>query len=190
MTIGFIVNKWAGKMLILMILAMQGPRVCLATPNVIFDNRQTQPLAPYFNVLQNPLLKKPLTQQNTLPRLSTEELTRQRLSLMAHALPVTTPELTPGALEPQTVSLPYLERPIFVIGADPLSQDWLQRYRQRLLTLQAIGLVVNVQTPAQFAQLKQLGTPLELVALSGSSLAKQFGLQHYPVLISTSRIEQ
>jgi|CXWL01.1.fsa_nt_gi integrating conjugative element protein (TIGR03765 family) len=162
----------------------------LASLNVIFDNGQTQSIAPYFNALQNPLLKKPLTQQNTLPRLSTDDLTRQRLTLMAHALPVATPELTPGALAPQTASLPFLERPIFVIGADPLSQDWLQRYRQRLLTLKAIGLVVNVQTEAQFSLLKQLGAPLELVALSGASLASQFGFRHYPALISKSRIEQ
>lgn len=191
MTIGITAIKWAERMLIRAIIAMNFPIVCLASPTVIFDNGQTQSIAPYFKALQNPLLKGPSPpSEDALTRLPNEDLTRQRLTLIAHALPVATPELTPGPVASKTLSLPFLKRPIFVIGADPLSQDWLHHYRQRLLTLQAIGLVVNVQTEAQFSLLKQLGAPLELVALSGSSLAEQFGFRHYPALISTSRIEQ
>jgi integrating conjugative element protein (TIGR03765 family) len=79
---------------------------------------------------------------------------------------------------------------VFIIGVDTLSLQWLQHHRERLNALHAVGWVVNVQTTEQLIQLKQQVVPLELVALSGSELARQFALSHYPVLISSSRMEQ
>lgn len=98
--------------------------------------------------------------------------------------------MTPGTVTSKSIGIKSLERPVFIIGADKLSAGWLQRHRQRLQTLHAIGLVVNVNHRVQLAQLQAIGIGLDMHALPGSSLAKQFALVHYPVLISATRIEQ
>jgi integrating conjugative element protein (TIGR03765 family) len=172
--------KIAFIMALVVLHASQG----MAEPVVIFDTGKTQSLAVYL-----PAVKPPV---QTAFEVSTTaaSLNAERLPILSHSLPVTTPELTPGNVAPKTLSIPYLERPVFIIGADALSLQWLQRHSEHLNTLHAVGLVVNVETAEQLAQLKQQAAPLELVALSGSELAQQFGLSHYPVLISSARIEQ
>ncbi|WP_176371139.1 integrating conjugative element protein [Crenothrix polyspora] len=156
----------------------------MAEPVVIFDNGKTQPLAAYLPAV------KPTVQTAFEVTTTATVLNAEHLQVLSQSLPVITPELTPGNVAPKTLSIPYLERPVFIIGADALSLQWLQQHRERLNTLHAVGWVVNVETVAQLKQLKQQTTPLELVALSGSELAQQFGLDHYPALISTNRIEQ
>jgi integrating conjugative element protein (TIGR03765 family) len=174
------VKKTVFVMTLTMMYAHQG----LAKPVVIFDNGKTQPLTAYL-----PAVKLPV--QNAFQASTTATIfNADRLQVLAHSLPVTTPDLTPGKVLPKAVSIPYLERPVFIIGADVFSLQWLQRHRERLNTLHAVGWVVNVENAKQLAQLKQQAAPLELVALSGSELAQQFGLSHYPVLISSARIEQ
>lgn len=172
-------------------VAMSLPMPVPAAPTVIFDSGQTQSLVPYFKAVKT---QGEIIAQMQLPpslaALPVEGSTSERLKILAQALPVMTPEMTPGAVASQTLNMPYLERPVFVVGADRLSAQWLQQHQQRLNTLHAVGLVVNVDNAGQLAQLKQIGAPLELYALPGSSFAKQFALSHYPALISASRIEQ
>jgi integrating conjugative element protein (TIGR03765 family) len=172
--------KIASAMALAILHASQG----LAEPVVIFDSGKTQPLAAYLPAVKS-------TVQTAFEVTTTATvLNAEHLQVLSQSLPVITPELTPGNVAPKTLSIPYLERPVFIIGADALSLQWLQQHRERLNTLHAVGWVVNVETVVQLKQLKQQTTPLELVALSGSELAKQFALSHYPVLISTGRIEQ
>lgn len=157
------------------------------TPTVIFDNGHTQSLVPYFKAIK---VQSP-TQPNSSPTaMPVEGLANERQQLLSRSLPVRTPELTPGHFTPKTIAIPYLERPVFMVGADRLSLQWLEQHHKRLNALQAVGLVVNVETAQQLAQLKQSVAPLELYALPGTSFAKQFTLTHYPALISASRIEQ
>jgi integrating conjugative element protein (TIGR03765 family) len=172
------------KTVFVMALAILHASQGMAEPVVIFDSGKTQPLAAYL-----PAVKPPVQTAFEVSTTATV-LNAERLQVLSQSLPVITPELTPGQVEPKTLSIPYLERPLFIIGADAVSLQWLQQHRGRLSTLNAVGWVVNVQTAEQLAQLKQQASPLELVALSGSELAQQFGLSHYPVLISSARIEQ
>jgi integrating conjugative element protein (TIGR03765 family) len=109
---------------------------------------------------------------------------------MPAALPVQTPELTPGTLSAYATDLKYLNVPVFIVGWDTLSVAWLKLHRQRLTELHAVGMVVNMDTPAHLADLKALVPNLELYPLPGSALARTLSLAHYPALISTSRIEQ
>jgi integrating conjugative element protein (TIGR03765 family) len=59
-----------------------------------------------------------------------------------------------------------------------------------LVQLQATGLVVEVASREAFEQLKAKAAPLPLAPVSGSALAKQLGLSHYPVLLTQRLIEQ
>lgn len=105
-------------------------------------------------------------------------------------LPVKTPSLSPGKVESRTVDRPYLDRSVFIVGADPLSMHWLLLHQAQLKRLNAIGLAVNVETEVQLRQLQNAAGSIEIHPLAGYAIAAQLALQHYPVLITALRIEQ
>lgn len=104
--------------------------------------------------------------------------------------PVKTPELTPGPVTSSALSLPHLLYPVFLVGTDALSRDWLFRYRDRLRELNAVGLLVEAASEADYEAMAQLAAGVRLVPVSGSDLAARLKLSHYPVLISKIGIEQ
>ncbi|KPB86898.1 Uncharacterized protein AC503_0891 [Pseudomonas syringae pv. maculicola] len=56
--------------------------------------------------------------------------------------------------------------------------------------MQAVGLVVNVATPERLAVVRSW-LPNTLVSpASGDDLSQRLGLNHYPVLITPTAIEQ
>lgn len=107
----------------------------------------------------------------------------------ASVLPIHTPELTPGPLEPRSLSMPGM-RSIFLIGDDELSRRWLALRRDQLIQLNAVGYVVNVASKAAWEDLQRQADGLELLPVSGSDLAVRLGISHYPVLISEKGLEQ
>lgn len=154
-----------------------------ANPKILADFGQTKPLQPYFKI--NTPHPGHLVKPNTLPVTG---LPYERQHITAHAFPVKTKELTPGAFNPLTIHLPYLERPLFIIGSEPFSRQWLIRNLKRLSALNAVGLVVNIATSEELTSLKALAGSLTLYALPGSELARQFKLNHYPALLTKDRI--
>ena len=148
----------------------------VAGPLVLYDSGQTIPIDP----LMAPLRPKPQPQP-TPPAAP-------QLTLGNYGLPVRTPSMTPGRVASR--SLPALHgkmigaSPIFLIGADQLSLQWLQQHQARLSELQAVGMVVSVEREADLQILRQAAGALKLIAASGEALAQHLGLQHYPVLIA------
>ncbi len=66
----------------------------------------------------------------------------------------------------------------------------LQEHKEKLKQSHAIGIVVNVQTEQQVNQLQKTAGGLEITPVPGTKVAKQLSLEHYPVLISSTLIEQ
>ncbi|WP_431521391.1 PFL_4695 family integrating conjugative element protein [Blastomonas fulva] len=56
--------------------------------------------------------------------------------------------------------------------------------------LGAVGLVVNVESMAALVELRHLAPGLTLAPASGDDLAQRLDLRHYPVLITSTGIEQ
>ena len=104
-------------------------------------------------------------------------------------LPVATPELTPGMVEPRALKLPGIGA-MFLIGDDGQSQEWLSRNAERLSHRGAVGMVVNVSSSASLQQLRQIAPALQLAPVSGSDLAHRLKLEHYPVLITEHSLSQ
>jgi len=104
-------------------------------------------------------------------------------------LPVRSPNLSPGMVSPRMVQAPGL-MPFFLVGDDDLSRGWLVYRKDALLQLNAVGMVVNVESPQGLQQLRALVPELTLVPVSGVDIANRLGLQHYPVLITSTAIEQ
>lgn len=105
-------------------------------------------------------------------------------------LPVHSERLSPGAVERRSARLAGLTQPMFLIGDDDLSRQWLQRRLPELSRLNAVGLVVEVQDAEGLHALRRLAPGLPLSPVSGDDLAQRLNLKHYPVLLTPTGIEQ
>ncbi|ECB0725479.1 integrating conjugative element protein [Salmonella enterica subsp. enterica serovar Noya] len=107
----------------------------------------------------------------------------------ARLLPVVTHNLHPGQQPRMALSLPGMT-PLFLIGDDPMSTEWLRQHRDTLKTLHATGLVVNVTTLARLNALRTIAPALTLLPVSADDMAKHLPITAYPVLITDKGLEQ
>ena len=105
-------------------------------------------------------------------------------------LPIRTPEMEPGVVARRVESRPEITRPLFLVGADPRSLQWLRRHRERLRSLRATGLLVAVRSLSDLDAVAAVAQGLPISPASASSLARRYGLTHYPLLLSSKGIEQ
>ncbi len=106
-----------------------------------------------------------------------------------HWLPVTSYALSPGPVISRKVDLPGMP-PLFLVGDDPRSQQWLDARRQQLLALQASGIVVSVRDAVALNALRSHTPGVMMAAEPGDDLAGRLHLSHYPVLITATQISQ
>jgi integrating conjugative element protein (TIGR03765 family) len=161
-----------------------GSGAAMAELPVIYDSGATQPLAPYLEVFGGRLAAAPATASPD-NHLGAAELAR--------LLPICTPALTPGPVLPRPLSLPNgatWPRPFFLIGADPKSRQWLAVHRERLVELEAIGMLVNAESVAELEAIAAIARGLPILPASATDIAEALGLKHIPVLISRGGIEQ
>jgi len=156
------------------------PLVAQAELTVIYDSGNTQPLAPFLEVIES--IEAP--QQQSAP-------TNNPLGVadINTLLPIKSPGLSPGPIQPQAVKRPFT-RPFFLIGSDALSKQWLSQYRDRLLEIGAVGMLVQAETAADLEAIAKIGHGLQIMPASGSDIAQALGIKHYPVLVSKEGIEQ
>ncbi|THA05876.1 integrating conjugative element protein [Rodentibacter pneumotropicus] len=107
----------------------------------------------------------------------------------ADMLPVVSHKLTPGNVKPIVLELIGMS-PIFLIGNDDLSRQWLSKHYKNLLSQQAVGLVVNVATLDELNQLRSLAPNLVLLPTSADDLSDRLKLSHYPALITETGVSQ
>ncbi|ECA1950165.1 integrating conjugative element protein [Salmonella enterica subsp. enterica serovar Virchow] len=108
---------------------------------------------------------------------------------MDDMLPVSTPEMRVGKVASRELSLAGIT-PVFLVGDDALSRQWLALRLDELKRLGATGLVVNVSNKASFAELQLLAPGLTLLPASASEIARRLQLSHYPVLITDKGLAQ
>ena len=164
---------------ILTVLVPLGVRAELV---VLQDTGQTYPLAPFLGVLKSPDAppSAPAVQD-----LGAADPTR--------LLPLRSPGLTPGPVPLRPLPALYqgtLTRPVFLVGADPLSQTWLRQHRSLLLSLGAVGLLVQAETPEDLDTMAAIAAGLPLLPAAATDLIDTLALTHIPVLISRRGIEQ
>lgn len=98
--------------------------------------------------------------------------------------------ITPGPVKARTISAPGLVQPMFLIGYDQVSLDWLSERSEILAQLGATGLVVNVPDIQAMRHLQQVAGNLTLSPVNGDAIAENLKISHYPVLVTRSSIEQ
>ena len=97
----------------------------------------------------------------------------------ADILPVISHRMTPGQIQPVRMNLPGM-LPIFLIGTDNLSKNWLHANYNYLKKIGAMGLVVSVKTTNELSELRQLAP----------DLASRLNLAHYPALLTSEGLSQ
>ncbi|WP_288878510.1 integrating conjugative element protein [uncultured Citrobacter sp.] len=107
----------------------------------------------------------------------------------ARLLPVITHNLHPGQQPRLALNLPGMT-PLFLIGDDPQSTEWLRQHQDVLKTLHATGLVVNVTTLARLNALRGIVPELTLLPVSADDMAKHLPITAYPVLITNKGLAQ
>ncbi|QEA38633.1 integrating conjugative element protein [Pistricoccus aurantiacus] len=156
----------------------------LPTLSVVADHGG-EPARPYFVAINGAGVDE---QEGYSPQVGAQYPTQRHGE--QDMLPLESDRLTPGRVESRSIELPGGFTPIFLIGDDDLSHQWLVQRGDILREMNAVGLVVQVQDIASLKALRAETQGLELRPVSGDGLADRLGLQHYPVLISRRGIEQ
>ncbi len=98
-------------------------------------------------------------------------------------------DLEPGLVQEQrhgqTVIMPF-----FIVGADEWSQEWLIANVDYLAQIGARGMAANIESAEALNYLRELAPPLVIEAVPVDEIAKVFGINNYPVLVSREAIEQ
>lgn len=163
------------KYLLLIVLIISLPSH--AALEVIADHGGI-PAAPYYQILEGEP-PEPLPPVTLPKHVTTVDM-----------LPVASPGLTPGLIEPRPVKLLGLATPLFLVGDDQASLRWIQQHQASLKRIGAIGWVVNVADEAGLRRLREAAGGLAVLPIRGDDLASRIPLQHYPVLITATSIEQ
>lgn len=80
----------------------------------------------------------------------------------------------------------WLAHPVFLVGTDPLSRQWMSQHRQTLIDIGASGLVVQAETERAFKQMQQLAGGAALAPMVGDWLTASLlaaGVPSYPLVI-------
>ena len=141
---------------------------------VIYDSGDTLPLEPY-------LPKRAPQEKAAIP---------EKTSQLPFSLPITTPSMQPGRVTASPKALRYLQRPLFLVGADQVSKDWLAEKREQLIELGAVGLLVEAKDRQEVEAVLAIAEGLRLVPASAEGFAAKLGLTYYPILLSKEGWEQ
>ena len=141
---------------------------------VIYDSGDTLPLEPY--------LPKRAPQEET----TTQDTNRQ----LPFKLPITTPSMQPGKVTVTPKALRYLQRPLFLVGSDQKSRNWLAEKREQLIRIGAVGLLVEAKDRQEVEAVLAIAEGLRLVPASAEGFATKLGLSRYPILLSKEGWEQ
>ncbi|MNN85404.1 hypothetical protein D3C81_2026880 [compost metagenome] len=80
--------------------------------------------------------------------------------------------------------------PLFLVGQDPASVEWLSRHAQALQDLGANGLAVEVDNVQALRRIQTAAPGLNIWPVSGDDIAERLELDHYPVLITPTNLQQ
>ena len=169
----------------------------LAELTVIYDNGQTQPLAPLLEpLLADDSPSSGPTVSSTLDP-SSNPLSSDGPADLRNLLPVRSPGLTVGdiagsALRPEVLArlAQGNPRPFFLIGSDATSLRWLASHRDVLEDIGAVGMLIQAETENDVRRVAEVAQGLSITLGSGSDLAAALAIDRYPVLITPDGIRQ
>lgn len=103
-------------------------------------------------------------------------------------LPVNS-QIKAGVVARHQVGLVNFSSPLFVIGDDAVSREWLVKHASQMKAMNALGFVTNVETKASLQQLEVLaGFPL--MPVNVDDLSELLEVSHYPFVFESGVVWQ
>ncbi len=116
----------------------------------------------------------------------------EKTRLSVARFPVISRTLSPGQPEKTTAQeMKYhgVMKPMFIVGYDDHSLQWLVDNREKLEGKNAIGLIVNIENTGQLEEMRDIvGDEILLQPMNGDGLAGALGIKHYPVWVDSNGI--
>jgi len=137
---------------------------------------------PHFQVSRPPINNKTQPDRAMHADLST-------FADEAWILPVRSSHLSPGQITPRSLSMPGLQ-PFFLVGDDPQSLAWLRHRAAELEEMGAAGLAVEVADAETLARIRAAAPGITILPVNGNDIATRLQIEHYPVLITATSLEQ
>ncbi|WP_455917965.1 integrating conjugative element protein [Pseudomonas cerasi] len=104
-------------------------------------------------------------------------------------LPIRSSHLSPGQITSRALNMPGL-RPFFLVGDDPQSLTWLRQRAAELHEMGAAGLAVEVADNEALARIRAAAPDITILPVNGNDVATRLQIEHYPVLITATSLEQ
>ncbi|MFJ2363815.1 integrating conjugative element protein [Pseudomonas sp. NPDC087697] len=155
--------------------------VAQAKPPIVGDPAGDFTL-PHFQVARPPINNKTHPDRAMHADLST-------FADEAWILPIRSSHLSPGRITSRTLSMPGL-RPFFLVGDDPQSLTWLRQRAAELQEMDAAGLAVEVTDTEALARIRAAAPDITILPVNGNDIATRLQIEHYPVLITATSLEQ
>lgn len=154
-------------------------QVAHTSPVVVYDNGKTINAQPFYP------FKKPSLED---PTKNIPKHTRKSIQ----QFPVISSRLSVGKVHSRKMNhnQPRIPRAICVIGDDKHSKRWLKAHRAKLQAINALCVVVNVDSQQRFNATQALAPKIEFQALKGDIFASALNIKHYPFLLNKGFISQ
>ncbi|WLG48595.1 integrating conjugative element protein [Pseudomonas sp. FP1742] len=107
----------------------------------------------------------------------------------AWILPIRSSLLSPGQITSRALNMPGL-RPFFLVGEDPHSLAWLRQRADKLQEMGAAGLAVEVADTEALGRIRAAAPGITILPVNGNDIATRLQIDHYPVLITATSLEQ
>ena len=107
----------------------------------------------------------------------------------AWILPIRSSHFSPGQITPRALNMPGL-RPFFLVGDDPQSLTWLRQRAAELQEMGAAGLAVEVADTEALTRIRAAAPDITILPVNGNDIATRLQIEHYPVLITATSLEQ
>ncbi|MGH8386124.1 MULTISPECIES: integrating conjugative element protein [Pseudomonas] len=103
--------------------------------------------------------------------------------------PVRSSLLSPGQITSRALNMPGLQ-PFFLVGEDSQSLAWLHQRAAELQKMGAAGLAVEVANTEALARIRAAAPGITILPVNGNDIATRLQIEHYPVLITATSLEQ
>lgn len=107
----------------------------------------------------------------------------------AWILPVSSSRLTPGQITPRPLNMPGLQ-PFFLVGDDSQSLAWLRQRAAGLREIGAAGLAIEVADTKALSRIRAAAPGIIILPVNGNDIATRLQIEHYPVLVTATSLEQ
>lgn len=169
------------KMILVWLLGLMQIAVA-SEPDVILDTGRTIPVPSHM---------MPLDAEAVMREVQSQRQRDKKIRFdYAYLFPLSPTSMTLGVVQTERREMPQVLNPLFIVGCDQTSFNWLRDRKLQLLKAKAEGFVIECQSMPMFRHLVALFPELTLTPTPEEQLAKAFGLIHYPVVITSQGIAQ